>query len=113
MPIGTFLFLLAIAINSPRARSLPPIPMDFCTLVKSASDFNGKTVVVRARLTELKSGEWALDSHCFEPVLLALPATVVPKPDFDVAATPAFQMMLKSQHESGVCSGQTLSVDSM
>ena len=43
-----------------------------------------------------------LDSHCFEPILLALPATVVPKPDFDVAATPALQMMLNSQHESGV-----------
>ena len=34
--------------------------------------------------------------------MLALPATVVPKPDFDVAATPALQMMLNSQHESGV-----------
>jgi hypothetical protein len=102
MPIGTFLVVLAIAVHSPQAASDSPMPIEFCTLVKTPSDFHGKTVVVRARLTELKSGEWGLDSHCFEPILLALPANVVPKPDFDVAATPALQMMLKSQHESGV-----------
>src|SRR5262249_16749779 len=99
MPIVTLLLLTAMAIDSPQALSDAPIQTEFCTLVQNPRDFNGKTIVVRARLTKLKNGEWALDSHCFEPVLLALPANVVPKPDYDVAVTPEFELMLKSQHE--------------
>jgi|SRR6185503_9735096 len=78
MPIGTLLVLGAIAISSPQVAPDPPLRTEFCTLVKNPGDFNGKTVVVRARLTELKSDEWGLDSHCFQPLLLALPANVVP-----------------------------------
>jgi hypothetical protein len=102
MPIVTLLLLTAVAIDSPQALSDAPIRTEFCTLVKSPGDFNGKTVVVRARLTKLKNGEWGLDSHCFEPILLAFPANVVPKPDYDVAVTPAFEIMLKSQRERRV-----------
>jgi len=94
MPIVTLLLLTAVAINSHQALSDAPIRTEFCTLTQSPGDFNGKTVVVRARLAKLKNGEWVLDSYCVEPVVLAFPANVVPKPDYELVVTPAFELML-------------------
>ena len=79
-----------------------PIHTDFCALVKNPSEFNGKTVIVRARLTELRSGESALDGVCFQPVLLALPVNVVPRPDFDLKVSPAVEALFNAQREKRV-----------
>lgn len=91
-----------IALASHQAASESPQRVEYCALVKDPQQFASKTVIVQARLTELKQGEWGLDSHCFQPTLLVFPDDVQPKPDFQLEKTEGVRLMLQARRERRV-----------
>lgn len=97
---GALAWLIALAPH--QAASEPPQRVELCALVKDPQQFASKTVIVQARLTELKRGEWGVDSHCFQPILLAFPNDVRPKPDFQLEKTDGVRLLLQARRERRV-----------
>jgi hypothetical protein len=97
---GVLVSLIALAPH--QAISESPQRIEYCALVKDPKQFASKIVIVQARLTELKRGEWGLDSHCFQPMLLAFPDDVRPKPDFQLEKTDGIRLMLQARRERRV-----------
>src|SRR4030095_11557436 len=91
-----------IALAPQQGVSESPERVDYCELVQTAERFASKMIVVRARLTELKDGEWGLDSHCFQPTLLVFPDGVQPRPNFHVEENEDLQLMLQVRRERRV-----------
>lgn len=60
-----------------------PVKVDLCTLTERPEQFDGMVVEVRARFTDLKDREWAMDDVCLRPVLLVLRSDPKSLPEFD------------------------------
>lgn len=101
MVAGVLFSLIALAPPH-QIVSESPRRVDYCALVKDPKQFASAIVIVHARLTELKGGEWGLDSHCFQPTLLALPDDVRPKPDFQLEKTEGVRLMMQARRERRV-----------
>jgi hypothetical protein len=93
-------WLIALALHQVASES--PQRVEYCALVKDPQQFASKTVIVQAPLTELKQGEWGIDSHCFQPMLLAFPNDVRPRPDFQLEKTEGIRLMLQARRERRV-----------
>jgi len=97
---GVLTWLIALAPYQVASES--PQRVEYCALVKDPQQFASKTVIVQARLTELRRGEWGLDSDCFQPILLAFPNDVRPKPDFQLEKTEGVRLLQQARHERRV-----------
>src|SRR5688572_15186180 len=97
---GVLAWLIALA--SYQAASESPQRVEYCALMKDPQQFASKTVIVQARLTELKGGEWGIDSHCFQPIVLAFPNDVRPKPDFQLERTEGVRLLQQARRERHV-----------
>jgi hypothetical protein len=102
MRFATIVLFSITVVGSDQTVTEPPVPTEYCTLVDHPEYFIGKVVVFRPRLTELKNGEWGLDSDCMRPMLLVFPRDVVPRPDFDIQPTSGLDMLLQAQRERRV-----------
>jgi hypothetical protein len=72
----------AVALLLAQGHAVEPAKVEVCALTERPSDYDGQNVDVRARLTELKHGEWALDGPCFRPILVVLRADSSTSPEF-------------------------------
>jgi hypothetical protein len=96
------LMFVMMALAPQQGVSESPERVEYCDLVQTAERFASKMIVVHARLTELKDGEWGLDSHCFQPTLLVFPTDVQPRPDFHVEENEGLRLMLQARRERRV-----------
>jgi hypothetical protein len=98
------LALVALLANLAPHQAISDSPqrVEYCDLVNNPAQFASKMVIVQARLKELKRGEWGLDSHCFQPMLLAFPDDVRPKPNFQLEKTEGIRLMQQARREQRV-----------
>ena len=95
-------YLVASLMTLAPVTSESPQRVEYCDLAKRPERFASKTVIVQARLTELKQGEWGLDSQCFQPTLITLPDDLQPKPDFQLEKSEGVRLMLQARRERNV-----------
>ena len=76
-----------------------PLKVELCTLTERPEQFNGMLVDVRARLTDLKDREWAMDDVCFRPVLIVLRSDSKSPPEIYPSKAPILDVLSKSLSE--------------
>ncbi len=76
-----------------------PLKVELCTLTERPEQFDGRLVDVRARFTNLKDREWAIDDVCFRPVLIVLRSDLRSLPELDPSKAPILSVLTKSLNE--------------
>lgn len=93
------MWAVAATLSSLALAQVGPIRVDLCTLTERPGEFDGKVIDVRARFTDLKNREWAMDDSCFRPVLIVLRSDPKSLPELEPSAGTAVSVLSKSLNE--------------